>query len=744
MDGPFTDSDQATQAVSLDIFIVQRSKSDCESFSACLPDLEQSLHDHYFSGRTQKKPSVNAHAFTNATEFIRAIESVRAVQDACNPVLIVLDAFLPLDEATESEYVQTLDIGSGQLFFSWLRSACPAIPVVVLTSGGVNSASFAAIPGARLEILHRDALQNSAEVVNVLVRCLSNRWSTPFWEHLKRHAIIGNDTWFCPGHNKGNAYARSPFIGDFGALFAPAGGLALSSDVSVSIHDLGDLSEPLESNPMNASMRKSAEIFGAAFTLYSTNGTSTSNKVMLMALLRPGDVILVDRNCHKSVHQAIVIAGALPVYLHSAYNVDLGIWLPVSVKEIDESIQRMAKAKMLPRMLILTSCTYEGIMYPVSKIAGVCNSHGVLFYADEAWLPYGRFHPAYVSSDLPMARFNALGTGDGDGAHVVVQSTHKMLSALSQASMIHIGQAFVECFESGRVDWLKERFGSLHEFWHYLAEVNRYWLSTSPNYPMIASLDCATAQMAGEGMGLIGRLLTLAQELRELLQKQNANVTLKQIIGNQTGFEEYMLDPLKLTVALASAPRSFREVKKTFERHRISWDKKMLTQGSTLHNSVGGHLFFLMLAGIGRDHTERLKVALNDCQENIGWKNDQCDIMKYTDDQVVVLPRDAHLSTGEQIPIHQAGGRVACQMVVPYPPGIPTILPGVAIEPAEAKRIELLAQVSSLSVHGLTEIDGNMCVRVLTVTEFESLRSRLPAFQLADSDSADDEGSLSS
>ncbi|MEQ8212226.1 MAG: aminotransferase class I/II-fold pyridoxal phosphate-dependent enzyme [Lacipirellulaceae bacterium] len=322
---------------------------------------------------------------------------------------------------------------------------------MILTSGGVNTASFASVPGACLEILHRDALQNPAEVVNVLVRCLSDRWSTPFWDRLKRHAIIGNDTWFCPGHNKGNAYARSPFIGDFGELFAPAGGLALSSDVSVSIQDLGDLSEPLQSTPMNAVMKKSADTFGAAFTLYSTNGTSTSNNVMLMALLRPGDVILVDRNCHKSVHQAIVIAGALPVYLHSAYNADLGIWLPVSIKEIGSSIQRMEKAKMLPRMLILTSCTYEGAMYPVSKIADLCNRHGVLFYADEAWLPYGRFHPAYMTNDGSSARFNALGTGDGDGAHIVVQSTHKMLSALSQASMIHIGQAFVECFASGNV-----------------------------------------------------------------------------------------------------------------------------------------------------------------------------------------------------------------------------------------------------------------------------------------------------
>lgn len=240
-------------------------------------------------------------------------------------------------------------------------------------------------------------------------------------------------------------------------------------------------------------------------------------------------------------------------------------------------------------------------------------------------------------------------------------------------------------------------------------------------------------------MGLVGRLLTLAHELRELLQKHNADVSLEQIVGKQQGFEEYMLDPLKLTVALAPTSSSFPEVERIFARHRISWDKKMLTHGGTRHKSIGGHLFFLILAGIGRDHTERLKVALNDCQKYIGWQNDQCDIVRYTDDQIVVLPRDAHSSSGQQIPIQQAGGHVACQMVVPYPPGIPTILPGVVIDPEEAKRIELLAKGSAISVHGLTEIDGQLCVRVLTDAEFNSLKNAVPSSQLARSDDEDKE-----
>ena len=175
--------------------------------------------------------------------------------------------------------------------------------------------------------------------------------------------------------------------------------------------------------------------------------------------------MLIDRNCHKSVHHAVVTSGAVPRYLPAHWNASLGVWGPVALEDIRKALESpVASETERPRLLILTTCTYEGVLYPVWEIARQCERAGVLFYADEAWAAYLNFHPYYTfgRGGGDAVRYNAV--NETCGAHFAVQSTHKTLAAFSQASMIHVSTRFKQLLEddaSPAFRWLRRRF-ALH------------------------------------------------------------------------------------------------------------------------------------------------------------------------------------------------------------------------------------------------------------------------------------------
>lgn len=729
------------------IILVLHEDDDVYSkLAGCLDTLEEDLNRLYFKKKNSSSCKLECRRFHTIDKFAAVIEKevlgdfgelplilvisdlkARPTQDS-EPVVLV-DQNLSRDTFADSlsaEFLEKSFVGGEKCsFIRWLRRLLPAIPLVVLSDEEVNL-TFSELPGARFEFVSSDRLDDSAEFVPVLLRFLLRHWQTPFWNQLKEHAILGHDTWFCPGHNKGSALIRSNFVEDFGRRFAPNSGLALSADVSISIGELGDLSEPLQPGTMRSAMSNSAQVFGASLTLYSTNGTSTANKVMLMALLRPGDVVVVTRDCHKSIHQAIVVSGATPFYIDPYFNHELGIWCPVSINQIKSAFHELSQLGIEARALILSTCTYEGILYPVNEIARLCDKKGILLYADEAWLPHGRFHPFYCRCDLSQNRFNALGTGDGEGAHCVVQSTHKVLSALSQGSMVHIGQPFVQCFDRSRkpqFEWLQRRFETIEVFYEYLADVNRYWLTTSPNYPIIASLDCATAQMAGEGISVVGKMLEHAKILRDSLG--DAAVTMEDIVGTKkVEFEDYLLDPLKLAVGVKTGEDHAEAVLCALNESFIRWDKSEFTNGK----HVGGHVFFIVLAGTTVGNRKRLKITFNDLRDHIGWNSDKkvaCKVRPVTSGQVEFVPREAHYAIGEFVTLQEAENRVACQMLVPYPPGIPVVLPGLRIGKAEIRQITRIANADPMKVHGLLRKSGQYLVRVLTSEEERNGLNRL-------------------
>jgi len=582
----------------------------------------------------------------------------------------------------------------------WLKAYLPAIPKVVLTWAGHPDVT---LPQRRWTKKQALVFEQPTKHHERLVHLFKAFWMPRFWSVLKQYVQVKAGTnWHTPGHNGGNAFASSPFMKGFHEAF---GSMIFRTDLSVSVESLGDLSSPEAHTPLSEAQKLSSEIFGTAHSCYVTNGTSTSNKAMLMTLLKPGETVLVDRNCHKSVHHAIVMAGAVPRYLPARWNARLGVWGPVALRDISDELSR----KDSPRLLILTTCTYEGVLYPVWEVARLCERAGALFYADEAWAAYLNFHPYYTHCDpqIGCVRYNAV--NEACGAHFAVQSTHKTMAAFSQASMIHVSTRFKALLEedaSPQYRWLRRRFafhghGSYEKFTHDLREFLRYWHSTSPHYPFLATLDIAGVQMRLEGLKLLDERLKWTAAFKRRVAaacgrpEEECFATLESIAGGGSDWagEGYLKDPLKIVMTFRSreACKSFR---KALLKAHIQWEKSSATT-----------ILFLVTAGTVEEHFEELFRVCRLNHNLIGRPGAAVSAVAVNESvsgQPVILPHVAALCDGELLPIGDSVGRIASQFLVPYPPGIPVFIPGLRITKPMVKLIEgVIASEGSAAVHGL-------------------------------------------
>ncbi|WP_027364343.1 Orn/Lys/Arg family decarboxylase [Desulfotruncus alcoholivorax] len=303
----------------------------------------------------------------------------------------------------------------------------------------------------------------------------------PFFRALIKYTGESKYAWHTPGHMGGVAFLKSPAGRIFHSFF---GENAFRADISVSVPELGSLLD--HTRAIHEAEVNAARIFGADITYFVTNGTSTSNRIVLQAVVKPGDLVLVDRNCHKSIMQAVIITGAIPIYLRS-YRNNYGIIGPVHADELSvNAINKKIKDCPLlsdqtgkVKITVITNSTYDGICYHVGMIKERLQQNGtgvtehILF--DEAWYAYARFNPIYTDRCATFCR-------PKDPAYNLIfatQSTHKLLAAFSQASMIHI---------------MDQTGGFSHDRFN---EAYMMHASTSPQYGIIASLDMAAKMMEG-------------------------------------------------------------------------------------------------------------------------------------------------------------------------------------------------------------------------------------------------------
>ncbi|MEN9427138.1 MAG: hypothetical protein RLZZ220_1487, partial [Pseudomonadota bacterium] len=323
----------------------------------------------------------------------------------------------------------------------------------------------------------------------------------PFFQALVHYASDGSYSWHCPGHSGGVAFLKSPVGQMFHQFF---GENMLRADVCNAVEELGQLLD--HTGPVAASERNAARIFNCDHLYFVTNGTSTSNKIVWHSTVAPGDVVVVDRNCHKSVLHAIMMTGAIPVFLMPTRN-NFGIIGPIPRSEFDwESIQKkiaanpfIADKTVKPRVLTITQSTYDGVLYNVEAIKDELDGKIDTLHFDEAWLPHAAFHDFYgdyhaIGADRPRCRESMIFS---------TQSTHKLLAGLSQASQILVQDA-----QNQHLD--RDVFNEA-----YLMHT-----STSPQYAIIASCDVAAAMMEEPGgTALVEESIAEALDFRRAMRK---------------------------------------------------------------------------------------------------------------------------------------------------------------------------------------------------------------------------------
>lgn len=596
----------------------------------------------------------------------------------------------------------------------------------------------------------------------------------PFFKALVQHTAQSNYSWHTPGHGGGVAYRKSPVGQAFHQFF---GENTLRSDLSVSVPELGSLLD--HTGPLAEAEARAARNFGADHTFFVINGTSTANKIVWHSMVGRDDLVLVDRNCHKSILHSIIMTGAIPLYLCPERN-ELGIIGPIPLSEFSrESIQAKIDASPLARgrapkvkLAVVTNSTYDGLCYNAEMVKQALGDSVEVLHFDEAWYAYAAFHEFYAGR---------YGMGTQCDAHsplvFTTHSTHKLLAAFSQASMIHVQ-------DGGQRQLDRDRFN----------EAFMMHISTSPQYGIIASLDVASAMMEGPaGRSLIQETFDEALSFRRALANVRRNLNAEdwwfsiwqpgeadgadnlstgdwvlQPDADWHGFGDVasdyvLLDPIKVTLVMPGLNAAGRLEEQGIPAAVVSkflWERGLVVEKTGLYS-------FLVLFSMGITKgkwstllTELLEfkrsydanLPLIDVLPSIAHAGggryqgmglrDLCDALHgcYRDNatakalksmytalpEVAIKPADAYdrLVRGEveAVPIDQLQGRIAAVMLVPYPPGIPLIMPGERFTATTRSILDYLAFARTfdqafpgfdIDVHGLQTEAGEYCVDCL-------------------------------
>ena len=329
----------------------------------------------------------------------------------------------------------------------------------------------------------------------------------PFFKALLDYAEDGSYSWHCPGHSGGVAFLKSPVGQMFHQFF---GENMLRADVCNAVEELGQLLD--HDGAIGESERNAARIFNADHCFFVTNGTSTSNKIVWHHTVAPGDVVVVDRNCHKSVLHSIIMTGAVPVFLKPTRN-HFGIIGPIPQSEFEPAaieakikanplLKGKASSTLKPKVLTLTQSTYDGVLYNTETIKNMLDGYIPNLHFDEAWLPHAAFHPFYGT-------YHAMGKKRIRPKEAMVystQSVHKLLAGISQASHV-----LVQDSQTHHLDR------------HLFNEAYLMHTSTSPQYSIIASCDVAAAMMEPPGgTALVEESIAEALDFRRAMRKVDA------------------------------------------------------------------------------------------------------------------------------------------------------------------------------------------------------------------------------
>lgn len=450
---------------------------------------------------------------------------------------------------------------------------------------------------------------------------MTNHTKTPLFDTLLNHAKRKVVSFHTPGHKNGRGIDRrlKNFTGKNLYYF----------DVTV-FPEVDSLHDPI--GPIKKAQELMAKAYGVKNSFFLVNGSSVGNIAMFLAACKPGESIIVSRDAHKSIMSGIILAGVWPIWIQPKIDQKLDIIFNTSPEQVQEALEQFPEAKAV----FITSPTYNGITTDLFKIAELCHKRGKILLVDEAHGPHLKFH-----KDLPLSAVEA-------GADLCVQSTHKILSALSQGSVLHFNSDIIDINRVKKVVSLLQ--------------------TTSPNYLILASLDLARQQVVLNGEKLLDKVINAANYARHAINKLNNFYCFDRSEIRKLGYD---LDPTKLTINVTKTGLSGYQI------------EDILAKEYNIQVDCADIFNLIAIMGIGSDLSDvkMLVNALTDIDKKYkGYQQNWSLQIPSLTTEMVMMPRDIFLSAKtKRVSLSKSVGQISAQTLTPYPPGIPILIPGERI-----------------------------------------------------------------
>ncbi|XP_073062683.1 LOW QUALITY PROTEIN: uncharacterized protein [Primulina eburnea] len=474
----------------------------------------------------------------------------------------------------------------------------------------------------------------------------------PLVRALKASAEENAASFHFPGHNRGRA--------------APASLIQLIGSRPF-LHDLPELPELdnlfAPEGPILEAQKEAADLFGASETWFLVGGSTCGVQAAIMATCMPGDTLILPRNSHISAVSAMVLSGAVPKYIVPEYDPKWDISGGITPLQVQKAIKELEMERRKPAAVLIVSPSYHGICCNIDAISKLCHTHKIPVIVDEAHGAHFGFHQQLPSSALAQ------------GADLVVQSTHKVLCSLTQSSMLHYSGNLID----------RDR----------ICRCLQILQSSSPSYLLLASLDAARAQLSDNQGTVFNIAIELAFEAKSMINKIPGISLL-----NFTDFPRFpAIDPLRFTVGVWNLGLSGYEA-----------DKILCRDFGIISELVGIQSFTLAFnLGTTREQISRLVSGLR-CLSTVffhsnGEENimiDERQFAPFTKFNMILSPREAFFARKRKVMVEDSVGEVCGELICPYPPGIPALIPGEVITETALKYL-LHVKSNGASISGAAD-----------------------------------------
>jgi len=487
--------------------------------------------------------------------------------------------------------------------------------------------------------------------------------TAPYLDALVSYGFRGSVRFHVPGHKGGP--------GADPGLRSAIGERALALDICQDIEGIDTGPTP---TPYQRAEELAAAAYGAGQTWFLTNGATQGNHALCLALAKPGRHVLVQRNSHASIVDGLVLSGGMASFVAPEYDPELGMAHGVTPQALEEALARSPDISAA----FIVSPTYYGMAADIRGCAEVAHAAGTALVVDCAWGSHFGFHPSLPDSPVR------------EGADAMLASTHKIVGSLTQSAMLHVAAG-------GLVDADE------------VARCVRLVRSTSPNSLLLASLDSARRQLAAHGEALLERTIEASARVRDAIESIPGVAIVGQDFVGRPGIAGW--DPLRIVIDVRGTGSTGYELAAEL---RAAYD---------IYIELATHATLVLVLGLSQP-VEPLERFAHDFAESVrtlsrpGESTPIASPNVSLEHQSVVPIREAFLGEGETVPVDEAIGRISCESIAGYPPGVPTLLPGERVTAEVVSYLRALT-FAGARLHGAADPTFTT-VRVLAATRADN------------------------